>query len=144
MSWSVTGTSKTSTTVRVSVAVVVVLTGLRGAGVGAGRLTVVRLVEEETVRADRPLRDVVLAAPDEATVRAGAEAEGAAAAVLSALLADTTVLVAEAQPDRPRQARAGRVRMEGVFMGGFNNGNYWTTGLALTTWVTTDLTLSTP
>ncbi len=118
MSWSVTGTSKTSTTVRVSVAVVVVLTGLRGAGVGAGRLTVVRLVEEETVLADRPLRDVVLAAPDEATVRAGAEMEGAAAAVLSALLAETTVLFTEAQPDRPRQARAGRVRRVGFFMGG--------------------------
>ncbi len=117
MSWSVTGTSKTSTTVRVSVAVVVVLTGLRGgAGVGAGRLTVVRLVDDETELVERPARDVVLAAPEDATVRAGEETAGAAA-VLSALLAETTVLLTEAQPVRPRQATAGRVRRAGVFMG---------------------------
>jgi len=117
MSWSVTGTSKTSTTARVSVAVVVVLTGLRaGAGVGAGRLTVVRLVDDETELVERPARDVVLAAPEEATVRPGAETAGVAA-VLSALLAETTVLLTEAQPMRPRQAKAGRVKRAGVFMG---------------------------
>jgi hypothetical protein len=117
MSWSVTGTSKTSTTVRVSVAVVVALTGLRGgAGVGAGRLTVVRLVDVDIELVERPVRAVVLEAPEEATVRAGAETAGAAA-VLSALLAETTVLFTEAQPLRPRQAMAGRVRSEGIFMG---------------------------
>jgi hypothetical protein len=143
MSWSVTGTSKTSTTARVSVAVVVVLTGLRGGtGVGAGRLTVVRLVDDETEVFERPARDVVLAAPVEATVRAGAETAGVAA-VLSALLAETTVLFTDAQPARPRQAMAGRLRRAGILMG-LDGRGYCTTGLALTTWVTTDLTLSTP
>jgi hypothetical protein len=32
----------------------------------------------------------------------------------------------------------------GCFHGLVDDGDYWTTGLALTTWVTTDLTLSTP
>jgi len=102
--------------------VVVVLTGLRGTGVGEGLLTVVRLAEEAMVLVERPVRDVVLADPDAATVRAGADMEGAAAAALSALLAETTVLFTEAQPDSSRQARAGRVRRVGVFMGGLRLG----------------------
>jgi hypothetical protein len=74
------------------------------------------------VLVERPVRDVVLADPDAATVRAGADTEGAAAAVLSALLAETTVLFTDAQPARPRQARAGRARRVGFFMGDLGMG----------------------